>query len=298
MSSPTDVKSEPAAEAPTEDVSDAVVLELLKHLALLYFSPASAESPAARQGLAYFLPVYAHSRLANMERLQKISLHVIRALMDMEEDLVGEEEDGLGVSLTNVAAMLVDWTDGRRVVGMDSIDAQGEKVDVGGHVHLDLATDILERINEKGCSKEERKILVSMLGKLWISSTGDKEKLERILEMVTDLIEEGKIVPARDLVKLKGAVDKALKAIEGKDKGARRRTTMIVEPPNVLPGDGDEEEQTVALDERFASLDVNEDKDGQELEEEDDDDDNDVASVAVKKDIDEDEEMDDATIEM
>lgn len=128
--------------------------DLLKALVISYFEPSTAENAAVRQALSYFLPVYCHSRRENMERMGKIGVAVVHALMGVMDEL-DEEEEMVGMSV--VGAHMVDWTDARKLVvpdaGRVSWDEMGRKEvkAVNADIHLDLAVDILEKVLSSGC---------------------------------------------------------------------------------------------------------------------------------------------------
>ena len=130
--------------------------DLLKQAVVLYFDPASRDNAGVRQALAYFLPVYCHSRRENMERMAEIAGAVLHAVVDLAEEMEeGEESVGVGV----VGSMLVDWTDARKLVVPDDAaagwDEAGRQVlkPVNGDVHLVLAESVLERLLGAACSR-------------------------------------------------------------------------------------------------------------------------------------------------
>ncbi|KAL4956495.1 nuclear condensing complex subunit [Aspergillus filifer] len=164
---------------------------LLQSLVVSFFHPRTRENPALRQSLAYFFPVYCHSRPDNTQHMRKITVPVIRTILnsaeeyyslEAEEDSDGEIDETVGdkelkALMTGVLGMLSEWTDERRVIGLG-----GERVLAGGpassnacgFIHLELVKDILERVlgisaGTNRCSKEERKLLFSLMSKLYIA---------------------------------------------------------------------------------------------------------------------------------
>lgn len=175
-----------------QEYNQAAVESLLQSLVVSFFHPRTRDNPALRQSLAYFFPVYCHSRLENTQHMRRVSVPIVRAVMnaaeehyslEAEEDSDGEIDQSVGdrevkALMTGVIGMLAEWTDERRVVGLG-----GERVLVGGAasstacgwVHLALVKDILERVmgvtaGASRCSKEERKLLFSLLSKLYIAA--------------------------------------------------------------------------------------------------------------------------------
>lgn len=124
--------------------------DLLKTLVVAYFDPSTQSNQGVRQTLSYFLPVYSYSRKENQDRMRSIAVDALHALYNIHESLDDEDEDIEMVSLSVIGAHLVDWTDPRKcyVPGNSmSIADEGAKKAVNGDVHLDLASDILDRMN-------------------------------------------------------------------------------------------------------------------------------------------------------
>ncbi|KAL5340631.1 nuclear condensing complex subunit [Aspergillus crustosus] len=165
---------------------------LLQSLVVSFFHPRTRDNPALRQSLAYFLPVFSHSRPENTQYMRKITVPVIRTILnsaeehyslEAEEDSDGEIDETVGEKelkalMSGVVGMLSEWTDERRVIGLG-----GERVLAGGpasfnacgFIHLELVKDILERVlgvsaGTNRCSKEERKLLFSLMSKLHIAA--------------------------------------------------------------------------------------------------------------------------------
>ncbi|KAJ5673263.1 hypothetical protein N7507_002390 [Penicillium longicatenatum] len=178
--------------AAIQEYNQASVETLLQSLVVAFFHPRTKGNPALRQSLAYFFPVYCHSRLDNIQHMRRVAVPVIRAVinaaeehysLEAEEDSDGEVDESVGerevkALMTGVVGMLAEWTDERRVVGLG-----GERVLIGGTasstacgwVHLALVKDILERVlgisaGPHRCSREERKLIFSLLSKLYVSA--------------------------------------------------------------------------------------------------------------------------------
>ncbi|KAJ5941681.1 Armadillo-like helical [Penicillium verrucosum] len=168
------------------------VESLLLSLVVSFYHPRTRENPALRQSLAYFFPVYCHSRVENTQHMRRVAVPVIRAVMnaaeehyslEAEEDSDGEIDPSVGerevkALMTGVVGMLSEWTDERRVVGLggERILAGGAaSSNVCGWVHLALVKEILERVlgvsaAANRCSREERKLLFSLLSKLYFAA--------------------------------------------------------------------------------------------------------------------------------
>lgn len=124
--------------------------------------------------------------------MRRIGVPVIRAVLnateehfslEAEEDSDGDVDETLSEReiknlMTGVIGMLVEWTDERRVIGMTSENVLSGGVanpNAQGWVHLALIKDILERVlgistGPNKCSKDERKLLMSLLSKLYIAT--------------------------------------------------------------------------------------------------------------------------------
>ena len=182
--------------------------DLPKQLITCYFEPSTKANAGVRQALSYFIPVYCHSRRENMERMGRIIPGAIHTLLNLGEELDDDEEM---VSMSVIANMLIDWTDARKLVVQDSVNVSWDEAGkqevkaVNGDIHLDLAESLLEKVSSHGCqsksvysflpaithvfAEEEKKILISMLGKLFITATSSSEKLQSVLEHVTEAID-------------------------------------------------------------------------------------------------------------
>lgn len=184
--------SGPNIPAAIQEHNQHAVETLLLSLVVSFYHPRTRDNPALRQSLAYFFPVYCHSRVENTQHMRRVAVPVIRAVMnaaeeyyslEAEEDSDGEIDPSVGdreikALMTGVIGMLSEWTDERRVVGLG-----GEKVLAGGAansnvcgwVHLALVKEILERVlgvnaGANRCSREERKLLFSLLSKLYFAA--------------------------------------------------------------------------------------------------------------------------------
>ncbi len=125
-----------------------VAAELLKTLVVAYFEPASADNQSVRQALNYFLPVFCYSRPENQDLMRAVALDALHTLYNVREGLEDDDadvEDEM-VSLSTIGACLVDWTDPRKCYSA-GISADAEKKNINGDVHLDLARDILAKLD-------------------------------------------------------------------------------------------------------------------------------------------------------
>lgn len=255
--------------------------ELLRQLVVCYFDPTTKDNAGVRQALSYFLPVYCHSRRENMERMARVVVGIMHTLMNLGEEL---EEDEEMVGIAVVGNMLADWTDARKLVVQDeatvSWDEAGRKEvkAVNGDVHLSLVEDLLEKAMSHGCTskldhcsvtayaivdhvlEEEKKALLSMLSKLYITGNSNAEKLQSAHELVIEAIDLkiGTDATTRNaLNKLEAALNKVIgesSAFRGGTEGetiaepAQEGLTVVDEEQIELPGVPSDEADDMKMD--------------------------------------------------
>ncbi|KAA8900748.1 nuclear condensing complex subunit [Sphaerosporella brunnea] len=201
--------------------------DLLKVLVTAYFDPATARNQSLRQTLSYFLPVFCHSAPANALMMANIAVTELHTLIVLRSSFdEGEDEDM--VSLNTIAAHLVEWTDPRKTAPAAEKDWT---------THAIVARDALERICVNGCTKDERKLLVTgLISKCCLSKDAGKDLLKEVYENVVQAIEAKVIKEAlgkNALSKVEVTVGKLLAEIQQEEGGDE----------TVLPAaDGDEEE--------------------------------------------------------
>lgn len=169
--------------------------DLLKQLVVAYFDPDTADNAQLRQSLSYFLPVYCHSRAENATRMVSVACPVIAKLATVREAFLEEvadaeeEEDGM-VKLSAVGNMLLDWTDPRKIFGFAEAAGATGAADGASETHYLFAESILERLVTSQVSKEEKKVLFSVLGRLHLPAGGcDGERLKSVLELVAEAVD-------------------------------------------------------------------------------------------------------------
>ena len=157
---------------------------LLTSMITSFLDPRTQDNALLRQSLAYFLPVYAHSRLDNCEQMARISTSIIQDVLkaadeyftlEAEENSDGDvDESASEKKVKNVMNMTVnmlsEWTDGRKVVVLDQGIMYTDTKDETTTIQLLLAGDILERLLATSCHGQEKKALLSLLGKLFVPS--------------------------------------------------------------------------------------------------------------------------------
>ncbi|KAI0156636.1 condensin subunit Cnd3 [Hypoxylon sp. FL1284] len=232
--------------------------ELLKTLIVAYFDPSTAGNQSVRQALNYFLPVFCFSRTENQGLMGSVALDALHALYNVREGL--DDDDDIDVademaSLSTIGACLVDWTDPRKCY-TPGIPMDADKKNVNGDVHLDLARDILEKLNSN-FSKEEKKVVAPLLGKLYISPASTEDKIRDLYEDVSSAVEENFLSDATSrnaLYKIHVSLGKIVNQLGEQDKMSRRSGSRsvslapsdektVTEDATVVPEPAIEEEQ-------------------------------------------------------
>ncbi|KAL8740558.1 MAG: hypothetical protein Q9190_006759 [Brigantiaea leucoxantha] len=166
--------------------------DLLKQAVICYLEPSTKDNAGVIQALSYFLPVFCHSKRDNMEIMASIVGDVLHHQLSLADELEAENET---ISSGTVGNMLVDWTDARKLVVQDQAsvgwDEAGRKEAnaVNGDIHLSLAESLLEKSLTHNCTKEERKAMISMVGKMYITPVSSSDKLEAVRELVVEAID-------------------------------------------------------------------------------------------------------------
>ncbi|KAG6001783.1 hypothetical protein E4U21_003800 [Claviceps maximensis] len=247
-------------------------VELLKALVVAYFDPTSATNQPVRQALNYFLPVFCYSRAAHQDLMRAVSIPALHSLLNLrdglEDDDVDFEEDM--ISMSAIGACLVDWTDPRKCY-TPGVALDAEKKNVNGDVHLQLGLDIVDKIRGN-MSKEEKKLLVGLLGKLYVSPSSSEAKLRDLYAAISDAVQDGLVNDAtsrNSLYKIHISLGKIVNSMDDHQQSQRRasrsasivkerQTTeerTIVEEPNIKEeeSDDDNDQNTVVLNQERES---------------------------------------------
>ena len=215
--------------------------DLLRQLVVLFFDSDTADNHTLRQGLSYFLPVYCHVLPANARRMVGVACAVVSKVAAMEEE-EDEEAEAEGtattqVKLASVGGMLVEWTDPRQAVPSSASSA------APAQTHFYLAESILERLVTSQLAREERKVLLSMLGKLHLGAAAaadgsgvDGELVKSVLELLAEAQEAKVAVDASGrnvLAKLQTAMLRLVREVAEAERGGDE-TVLQVEDERVV----------------------------------------------------------------
>ncbi|KKA27124.1 hypothetical protein TD95_000365 [Thielaviopsis punctulata] len=222
-----------------------VASELLKTLVIIYFDPSSSENQSVRQALNYFLPVFCFSRAENQELLRGIALDALHSLYNIRDAYEDDGDAEVGdemVSMNTIGSCLVDWTDPRKCFNPD-LQGDTDKKNVPGDVHLDFAFDILERLNSN-MTKDERRSLGPLLGKLYISPIASEDKLRDLYEEVSAAVDTNLLTdtPSKNsLYKLHVTLGKIVNTLGEKPAVPPSRSVSVVSDVEKADANGDED---------------------------------------------------------
>lgn len=195
---------------------------------------------------------------------EQIAVSTLHSLLSLYDSLEADEEM---VSPTVIATHITDWTDPRKQVTLSAIKPSNSlnsgrftETIQNPNIHAHLAADILDRAtNSSGCSKEERKLLLNMLGKLYIPKDVNAELLRGVYDKVALAIEKKAAVdaPSRNLLNkleltLGMIVAELGEEVEDEDDG---RDDAI----------GDRDEQGFDIDEDEDEVEVKSEQDEEEM---------------------------------
>ncbi|KAK5133895.1 hypothetical protein LTR08_007124 [Meristemomyces frigidus] len=221
--------------------------EVLKQLVVAYFDPDTHDNAHLRQSLSYFLPVYCHSRAENAGRMVSIACSVLAKLATLRESFLedaldgasdGDGEGGGGmVKLGVVGQMILDWTDPRRIVGFaestGATSASATAAAEANGMHFALAEHILDRLVTSQVSREEKKVLFSMLGKLHLPAEGaGGERLGAVLELLAEAVDTAVAVDATSrnvLKKMQNGLLKLMHDVMTAERGGGGAEETVVE---------------------------------------------------------------------
>lgn len=283
-------------------IPESDIQTLLRTLITSFFDPRTADNAALHQELAYFLPVYAHSRIENCVRVGRVAVGVVGEVLRVADEVysleVEEDSDGDVVDegfvekkvkalMGRVVGMLGEWSDGRKVVVLEQ-GGGGVREEGNEDVQVLLAEEVLERLLSNGCHGQERRYLIMLLGKLYIpttrpsvptpaedasQSTCPPEIAARVKALLDEVIAENLATDAAGknaLVKVKNAVLKYLQSAA--PAGAEKRGSMGRKSEIIVP-------VTTSVSMRGGSS----EEDGEQEAEEQGEDEGEVAAVIVER---------------
>ncbi|CAE6456848.1 unnamed protein product, partial [Rhizoctonia solani] len=132
--------------------------KVLRSLVASYLQPDTVDNQPLRQCLSYFLPVYCYSSSNNQRTMQRVFMVLFKLLCEVYQD---KDDSQDMVTPAQLGALFLDWMDPLKVV-----EVPGQTRDES--VHVDAGCDIIRELFEKNMEKEVRKVLVQLLGKLYL----------------------------------------------------------------------------------------------------------------------------------
>ncbi|CAE6433389.1 hypothetical protein ACGC1H_001522 [Rhizoctonia solani] len=151
--------------------------KVLRSLVASYLQPDTADNQPLRQCLSYFLPVYCYSSSNNQRTMQRVFMVLFKLLCEVYHDKDDSQEM---VTPAQLGALFLDWMDPLKVV-----EVAGQVRDES--VHVDAGCDIIRELFEKDMEKEQRKVLVQLLGKLYLPDELDDLKVLSLHLLITNL---------------------------------------------------------------------------------------------------------------
>ncbi|KAJ3242715.1 hypothetical protein HDU78_001205 [Chytriomyces hyalinus] len=152
--------------------------EVLQALLVLYFHPDTENAHRLRQCLTCFFPMFALSCAENQERLARVVVSAFSILA------LSYEDTERGLTPTEVAAQMIEWTDYRRLVCMQEENVEGAAQTSASSSHGIFAISLLEAmIKEPDLQKEGTKVLNA----LHIDLAIPEEQKKRILKLAEDV---------------------------------------------------------------------------------------------------------------
>ncbi|KAJ1311200.1 hypothetical protein OPQ81_009701 [Rhizoctonia solani] len=151
--------------------------KVLRSLVASYLQPDTLDNQPLRQCLSYFLPVYCYSSSSNQRTMQRVFMVLFKLLCEVYRD---KDESQEMVTPAQLGALFLDWMDPLKVV-----EVAGQTRDES--VHVDAGCDIIQALFEKDMDKEERKVLVQLLGKLHLPDELDDLKVLSLHLLITNL---------------------------------------------------------------------------------------------------------------
>lgn len=232
---------------------------ILRELTLAYFDPETAQQPGVRQALSYFLPTFCHSKLTNALLMAQVSVQIITKLFQKKEDMEDDDDEMVGWSV--ITAHLSDWTDGRKVVNQTELGLDGKSSTTleAEEPHICLATEIIEHVLNRNCTRDERKPMLSLLTKVYIAPTGrapDQDALSTLQSLVSEAVESNIGMDATQrnyLIKLEANLTKRVGEVEAvtqvAESDAEAATPEATEMPENVPAEDEEMEGEVEEEE-------------------------------------------------
>ncbi|EPX73665.1 condensin complex non-SMC subunit Cnd3 [Schizosaccharomyces octosporus yFS286] len=144
----------------------------LKPLIIQYFEPNTVENYALRQVLGYFFPVYVYGLPENQWKVVEVFCDTLLNLLEVYRDI---DEDDLQLSTSQIALQMLDWTDNEKLFEKK---VNSESSTANQKIHLQLANNIFESL-PRASEGKERKLIVSLLGKLNIPDTLPSEDFSK-----------------------------------------------------------------------------------------------------------------------
>ncbi|KAJ7284629.1 nuclear condensing complex subunit [Mycena rebaudengoi] len=147
----------------------------IKTLLMVYFSPYNAENQELKQCVSFFIPIFSHSSQKNQKLMREIFIPIFQKVAKLREDLQDEEEV---ISSTHLTYMWLEWTDPTQMMDVDKAGEPGKAGDP--LIQFEMVNDIVRALLTEDMTKEDKKVLCQMLGKLYIPDEVDDDKIRTL----------------------------------------------------------------------------------------------------------------------
>ncbi|KAJ7454809.1 nuclear condensing complex subunit [Mycena latifolia] len=151
----------------------------VKSLLMVYFLPFNADNQELKQCLAFFAPAYSHSSPSNQRVMREIFTYIFEELSKLRKDL---DEDQEALNLAQISDMWLHWTDPSEVHDPNGRPGDGGKAG-DPLIQFEMANDIIRALlknDNKDMPKDDKKVLVQMLAKLYIPDEVDIDKIRTL----------------------------------------------------------------------------------------------------------------------
>ncbi|KAF4006108.1 Nuclear condensing complex subunit, C-term domain family protein [Saccharomyces cerevisiae] len=159
--------------------------DLFETLVLSYFSPINSSNEALVQAFAFCIPVYCFSHPAHQQRMSRTAADILLRLCvlwdDLQSSVIPEVDREAMLKPNIIFQQLLFWTDPRNLVNQTG----STKKDT---VQLTFLIDVL-KIYAQIEKKEIKKMIITNINAIFLSSEQDYSTLKELLEYSDDIAE-------------------------------------------------------------------------------------------------------------
>ncbi|CCK69639.1 condensin subunit YCG1 KNAG_0C05410 [Huiozyma naganishii CBS 8797] len=203
--------------------------ELFESLIFANFLPNNSRNEALIQAFAFCIPVYCFSHVTHQSKMASIAAGVFfRLAMIWDELQTSLDAHNTTMLKPNVILQqLIHWTNPRKLVRRSEEETRCD------NNQIQVLLDILNTIHEVG-RKEIKKMIFTNIHLFYITSFQDTDKLKRILEIISDILETTTV----DIV-CKNALEKTKRNLESAIEEAHERSLQNLKKDGATDDEGD-----------------------------------------------------------